>query len=384
MFTRFKYKTLTGKFNPFDADREADFYCHEPIVTIIWMVLILIVGTQSRLAGQVPRWENTFVTLPVVYFTPETNWAFGARAAYTFHLDSMHHRPSTIQLGGIYTLRKQFISELSFNLYHPERRWELEGKLGYYKYVYKYWGIGNQLNNAQEESYHVQFPGLEISPRYILSRFWRIGLVADFYKYSKLDIENGGELDRRQSTGIDGGFVNGVGLQLQYDSREHTIFPVKGWYASAKSVFYNPVWGSDYAFTASELDLRNYQNIAGGIIWASQFLASFRSGPEIPFYHLSLLGGSHMMRGYFSGRYRNQNMWAVQSELRIPVWRRFFVVPFASAGDVFDFEEYHRSIKLAGGMGLRYIVDHENRVNIRADVAYGQNFQFYLSILEAF
>ncbi len=327
---------------------------------------------------------HTFVPVPVVYFTPETNWAFGARASYTFHLDSLRRRPSTLQLGGIYTLRKQFLSTFNFNLYHPEKRWELEGEAGYYKYVYKYWGIGNRMTDARKEKYDMSYPSLEITPRYILSRFWRIGIPADFNKYSKPELEEGGELARLQSTGIEGGYVNGVGLELQYDSRDHTIFPIKGWYASAKSVFYNPFWGSDYTFTASQLDVRNFQNVAGGIIWANQFLASFRSGPEIPFYHLSLLGGSQMMRGFFEGRFRNQNLWAVQSELRMPIWRRFFIVPFASVGDVFDFEDYNRDVKFAGGMGLRYIVDHENRVNIRADVAYGQNFQFYLSILEAF
>lgn len=347
-------------------------------------VLILALFLTAQINGQNSNKDNTLVALPIVYFTPETNWAFGAGASYTFHLDSLKQRPSTLQLGGVYTLRKQILSYFSFNLFNPSRRWEMAGEIGFYNYVYKYWGIGNRLPASGEERYEVTFPRLQISPKYILSEHWRLGLTADLNHYSTLNIENAGKLDQQQTTGIKGGFVTGLGFQLQYDSREHTIFPVNGWYASSKILYYNKHLGSDYTFAASEVDVRTYQKISGGMIWASQFLASFRSGPDIPFYHLSLLGGSRMMRGYFEGRYRDLNQWAIQSELRLPVWKRFLLVPFASAGDVFNFEDYQRSIKYAGGLGLRFIVDHANRVNIRADVAYGQNFQFYLSVLEAF
>ncbi len=385
MFAKTKYnifsRNLTGKF--LAPDRNMNILYRGRFAVCAGFCFFAL----APLSGQIrvnDRPGHTFAPVPIVSFTPETNWAFGLRATYTFHRDSLQSRPSTIGLSGVYTLRNQFLSRFSFNLYEPEKRWELDGEIGYFNYRYKYWGIGNQVAGDQLETYGVRFPRLQLNPRFILSRWWRIGLKADFQKYSRLDIETGGELDRLQRTGISGGFVNGLGLELQYDGREHTIFPVNGWYASLSAILYDPVWGSDYSFTASQLDIRTYQNVAGGIIWASQLLATMRSGPEIPFYHLSLLGGVHIMRGYFEGRYRNQNMWAFQSELRLPVWRRFFIVPFASMGDVFDFEEYHRSIRLAGGMGLRYIVDHENRVNIRADVAYGENFQFYLSIMEAF
>src|SRR5699024_2322035 len=103
-----------------------------------------------------------------------------------------------------------------------------------------------------------------------------------------------------------------------------------------------------------------------------------------PFYHLSMWGGSSMLRGFYDGRYRDQNMWALQSELRLPVWRRILVVPFAAVGEVFNFEEYNSAVHVSGGLGLRYIVDHENRVNVRLDAAYGDQFRFYLTILEAF
>lgn len=385
MIAESKYKTFYCK------SKHIGFFCSGGIgLSFLPLCFILVLCLQTgytqihTFPSKVAEPGQTFVPVPVVYFTPETNWVFGARASYTFHLDSLHRRPSTIQLRGLYTLRKQFISNLSFHIYRPEKRWELEGELGYYDFVYKYWGIGNQSTDLRKESYSVQYPHLGISPTLVVSKYWRLGLTGDFNYYWDLRLEEEGELQRLQTTGVEGGFVNGVGFRIQYDGRDHTLFPISGFYASGKSILYHSLWGSDYAFSASELDFRYFRNIAGGIIWASQALFSFRSGPAIPYYHLSLLGGASMMRGHFEGRYRNHNMWAIQSELRFPVWRKFFVVPFVSVGDVFDFEDYRRDFKFAGGAGLRYIVDHQNRVTVRADVAYGHNFQFYLSILEAF
>lgn len=385
MITESKYMILSFKSKRFALASNATLqrwsFVTSVVLILSWNAVVAQINT---FPSKITDPGHTFVPVPVVYFTPETNWAFGARASYTFHLDSLHHRPSTIQVRGLYTLRQQLITNMAFSLYRPEKRWELVGELGYQDYVYKYWGIGNSKAGGSEETYEVRYPSLKLSPTYVLSRFWRVGLTGDFQHYSRPHVDEDGELFRQQTTGIAGGFVNGIGLQLQYDGRDHTIFPIRGLFASAKSILYNPLWGSDYSFVATELDFRSYRNIAGGIIWANQLVAAFRSGPEIPFYHLAMLGGVSIMRGYFEGRYRNQNLWAIQSEFRIPVWRKFFMVPFASAGDVFDFEDYHRSIKFAGGMGLRYIVNHENRVTVRADLAYGHNFQFYLSILEAF
>src|SRR5690606_28475029 len=138
MVTESKYMILSFKSKRFGFVTSAYtmrwFFFAGMVVVLSWIPGKAQITT---FPSEVSDPGQTFVPVPVVYFTPETNWAFGARASYTFHLDTLHRRPSTLQLGGIYTLRKQFLSTFNFNLYHPEKRWELEGDAGYYKYVYK-------------------------------------------------------------------------------------------------------------------------------------------------------------------------------------------------------------------------------------------------------
>src|SRR5690606_22775968 len=150
MFARSKYITFFCNFMRFGDPRLKQDNCFFLMILAIFGISLHKAEGQSVTPSFLSS-GHTFVPVPVVYFTPETNWAFGARASYTFHLDSLRRRPSTLQIGGVYTLRRQFLSTFKFNLYHPEKRWELEGDAGYYKYVYKYWGIGNRMTDARKE-----------------------------------------------------------------------------------------------------------------------------------------------------------------------------------------------------------------------------------------
>lgn len=363
-------KTLKYRRNPLPRLNKIAVFC-------ILLILFCLGSAEGQIGGPGPG--RTWVALPIVYHTPETAWAFGAGLSYTFHLDTLGRHPSTIQFGGVYTLENQLLTYADFNFYHPEKRWEVSGRAGYDDYVYQYWA-----NTTGKEIYKMRFPHLSVTPKWVIHQDWRLGVSGDFNYYFDIRTEAGGYLERYRVPGTRGGWVNGLGMVLQYDRREHTIFPVHGFYGSAKMLYYGDIWGSDYEFFSAALDLRYYKYLTAGMIWATQGLFTVRSGGEIPFYHLSMLGGSSMLRGFYEGRYRDQNLWALQTEFRVPVWRRILVVPFAAAGEVFNFEEYKSELHLAAGAGLRYIVDHENRVNIRFDAAYGDKFRFYLTIMEAF
>jgi hypothetical protein len=100
------------------------------------------------------------------------------------------------------------------------------------------------------------------------------------------------------------------------------------------------------------------------------------------------MGGEERMRGYFRGRYRDNNMIVLQMEYRIlPVWWRIGLVSFFSVGDVSDKLSHFdiNSFKYAGGFGLRYIWNREDKLNIRIDFAWGQGTSgFYITLKEAF
>jgi hypothetical protein len=80
--------------------------------------------------------------------------------------------------------------------------------------------------------------------------------------------------------------------------------------------------------------------------------------------------------------------YALQGEYRFPIIWRLGGVGFSSVGKVgpdiptlFSFTD----LRWAVGGGLRILLDEENHVNFRFDVAYnGREVAFYFNVLEAF
>ena len=81
-------------------------------------------------------------------------------------------------------------------------------------------------------------------------------------------------------------------------------------------------------------------------------------------------------------------MFATQAELRVQFAPRWGGVVFAGVGQVAPgFSDMNSDNLLpAGGFGIRWMAAPENKVNIRADLAWGKGGDalFYLSIGEAF
>jgi len=94
------------------------------------------------------------------------------------------------------------------------------------------------------------------------------------------------------------------------------------------------------------------------------------------------------MRGYREGRYVERNMMAGQVEYRKTFKdSRFGMVAFVGTGDVFNKIDQLKvkNLRPNFGVGLRFLLDKEENLNIRADWGFGDNSNnLYLNIAEAF
>jgi len=94
------------------------------------------------------------------------------------------------------------------------------------------------------------------------------------------------------------------------------------------------------------------------------------------------------MRGYFSGRFRDKMMNAIQVEYRLPIYWRFGAVGFAGVGIIANrFSDYSiDELKYSLGSGLRFAILPKEKLNIRFDVAWGNfnSFNYYLILAESF
>ena len=160
--------------------------------------------------------------LPVVYFTPETDWGFGAVSLFSFRLkgEPKESRNSQFQFGGAYTQRDQLLFYLPFQLYYKNEKYYAFGELGYYKYSYRFFGIGNDLPPENEELYNVNFPRVRLNMMKLVKPSWYLGVRYWFDEYDIVKIKNQGLLATQDIVGAKGGTVSSLGLISLFDSRK--------------------------------------------------------------------------------------------------------------------------------------------------------------------
>jgi outer membrane protein assembly factor BamA len=196
----------------------------------------------------------------------------------------------------------------------------------------------------------------------------------------------GGQLAGGTVPGWDGGTASGLGGQVLWDTRDCIFAASSGQYHTLSMVFFGRTLGSEYTFVKTKFDLRTYLPLSPVRSLALQAMGVFINGTA-PFRELGRLGGSSTLRGYYEGRYRDNQMLVAQAEFRTAVIGRFGAVAFAGAGtvahEVSMFEL--RAVRASAGIGVRYAFDPEERLNMRMDIGWGTNSSgMYFVASEAF
>src|SRR5690606_36166379 len=128
-------------------------------------------------------------------------------------------------------------------------------------------------------------------------------------------------------------------------------------------------------FTGSliKANVRNFWSLSPKFIIGVNGLFHSVQGKNTPFYLLQQMGNDEMMRGYYTGRYREQNLLAGQAELRYRYNNRFGAVVFGGAGQVFNNGDLSiKSFKPSYGAGGRYFFDPEKGLSVRVDYGIGE------------
>jgi hypothetical protein len=357
------------------------------------MLLTVFPPQASLLARQAQTTETDTVRtslsgiypLPIVFYTPETGVAGGAAALYLYR-DSTSPRASAITADIIYTQKKQFIAEISGDQYFDEGRYRLVTDLFFQKYPNKFFGVGNNTSESNEETYTPQTFFFKVVLYRNFSSHINFGPMVRYENISMRETASGGILAKGLLSGSRGGIVSGIGVVANWDSRDNTFAAEYGSFYQVMALFYRSAFGSDYRYNDIQFDLRNFFRTFSDHVFAVQGAGEFTDG-DAPFQSYARFGGQNILRGYFDGRYRDKNAVALQAEYRIPVWWRIGVVGFAGIAQVAD---RVNSLALdrfwfAGGMGIRFAWNPEERINLRLDYGAGNNSSgVYITMLEAF
>jgi len=335
---------------------------------------------------------SKLVAAPVVSYSPETNFGFGVGAKYLFKFKGSgeetrtSNMPATIQ----YTLNNQFILYSGFEVFTNQEKWVIAGNILFQNYPRLFYGIGRDSPIDAEEEYN--YYQITVEPIFLKQAFLRYLFVGAGVRYNHIfNVETDGEasLTENRPIGFDGSTSVGAEFAVLYDSRNNILNANQGWYLEFTHGFYGEVLGGTNQFQLTRFDLRHYLKLfeRNDDVLGFQFIGQFTHG-DTPFSELALLGSDTILRGYREGRYVDQNILAAQVEYRKTFKNsRLGMVVFAGGGDVFGNakELKFNNIRPNVGVGLRYMLDKKERLNIRMDWGFGDSSNnLYLDIAEAF
>lgn len=352
--------------------------------------------------------SRNFAVLPLIFYTPETSWAFGLGGTYSFRFKNEPEtsRPSQFVTGLSYTLENQILSYLSFQLFKDDERYKIYGEVGYYRYFFYFYGVGNDEDiiydeendrfSAYREPYDVIFPRVKLNALREVYPNLYVGVQGwfDNQRFTGIDSSSLGRLKTGTLTGSDGGVIAQLGTVVNYDDRNNVFYPTDGHLIELLATFNSKALGSDFNFQRYAFDAAKYITFKDKHTIALHATGDFIFG-DAPFFQLAELGGTKRMRGYFQGRYRDNNAVIIQAEYRVPILQntiksgffkdRFKIAVFGSLGNVaptigeFDLS----NTRYAYGAGLRFRLTDAG-INLRLD--YGRTAQgsnFYVTFNEA-
>ncbi|EON76527.1 outer membrane protein, OMP85 family [Lunatimonas lonarensis] len=330
---------------------------------------------------------------PTLAYAPETSWEIGFSTLYVYYADrDTTNRLSEINGFTFFTLENQYGVWLDHAIYTPADRWFFLGRLRYQSFPLLYFGIGP--DTPQEYVARVDAHQLWLKERVLrqVKNNLFFGLEVDYQRLGQVEFV---PAKPGQSVslplGASGSANLGLGLGLVYDDRHNVLNVRKGAFSELAIFNYNPFSSSAFNFSSLIFDTRFFRPLSDRTVLAFQMFGQSMWG-EVPFNQLSLMGGESLMRGYYTGRYRDNNQLATQAEIRfLPInlgfTNRLGAAVFAGTSQVFPAWERLAMDKwvVSGGGGLRFLLFPKKDIYTRLDWALtreGSGFYFFIG--EAF
>ncbi len=328
---------------------------------------------------------------PVISFAPETNLSIGVGMKGLFKMKGSgdETRTSNLPLTVQYTIENKYLFFSGFEIFTPQERYVLTGNIRIQSFPSLFFGIGRDTPKSNEEAF--DYSQILLEPIFLKNLFRRylfFGGGIRFNRISRVEALPNGLLESSNQSGALGSTSSGLELAMIYDSRDNILNATKGMFISLTHGFYGSWIGSSHDFQLTKLDLRYFIQPLGNAssILGFHFFSQFSKG-DTPLQELGQLGGQFIMRGYFEGRYTDRHLMASQMEWRQKFSHRWGAVGFIGVGDVapsldgFDLS----TLRISYGVGLRFLIDEEENLNLRLDFGIGnEKANYYFKIAEAF
>ncbi len=319
------------------------------------------------------------------HYSGDSKFGLGVLAAGTYNLDradTLDLLRSNITMKVDATTAAHYTLSLEGENIFPGDRSRLTYNISASSIETKYWGIGYDMghDDANESKYRYLAAVADISQTWRLSRGFYLGPMLT------VNYTSGRSFDRRELWGDEPthAFAWGPGVTVRYDTRDNLTDPRRGEALRLDQLLCTSWLGNSRGFCINEVTASIYRPLWRGATLASRLHWRLTWG-DTPWCFLSTIGGSHDMRGYFEGRYRDKNEIDICVELRQHVWRRNGVVAWVGAASLFPRFSAIRARQVLPNAGIGYRWEFKRRMNVRVDFGFGRHQTgFILGLNEAF
>jgi len=348
--------------------------------------IIALIALAYSLASLAHQKDSTrqvrVIPLPSVFYTPETTWGFGATVLGFYKSKDSSTRKSNAQLFFDFTLMKQASFQSDFNIFTKKNNFYIKGSHNLSRFPEFFFGIGNKNISSDRCLIDIAYFDAKLALYHQLKPDVYLGTVVHHQNLSSLnkDIEQ-----QNFSIGEMGYKSSGAGVALLLDKRNDLLNPSKGYYLETKLSKYFDRSHMTRGFSSHTLDARYYRTFDRLVLNTN--LYTVHNTGIVPFRMMPFLGGPRFMRGYYAGRFRDNNLTFLQAEVRRKLFWRIGVAAFTGAGQVynslndFNINRFHYNY----GAGLRLQLNKNSPTNIRFD--YGRtrdSHGFYIVFGECF
>lgn len=348
-----------------------------------WVNRILDYFNDSNKNKKHKRFDFSVIGGP--HYASDTKFGLGLVAAGLYRTDPNDSilPPSNVSLYGDVSSVGFYMLGVRGNHIAPKGRYRIDYHLYFYSFPADFWGIGYEMgdNDANKSDMKRWQAQAEVSFLFRVADNFYIGPMASY------DYVIGKHIERQELLqGMDQHTWNvGAGVSLVYDNRDNLTNPHRGICLNINQMFRPGFMGNDYAFSTTAFRFDAYQRLGKGTVLAEDIGANLNFGNP-SWGMMAELGGTHSMRGYYEGRYRDKHSLEATVELRQHVWKRNGIVVWVGAGTIFPKFSALRSKQILPNAGVGYRWEFKKNVNVRLDYGFGKSGQsgFLFNINEAF
>jgi len=329
-------------------------------------------------------WPEDLVIAPIPAYSPQLGWNLTLGGAYFLNSRKENSDVPPSLIGGFAMAAENGSHAYGAGTYLHllDDKFRIKAGAAHVDIRYRFYGIGNEID-------FLDIDILQEGPAYFVTGSWNV--------WKKLYVGLGyrrGSVDTRlrfalpESSAFDPTLSLDLGafsIPIEIDSRDHEQFPRNGWHISGQTVLYRESAGSYFEAETYKLSINRYFPMRDADVLATRLVLK-SADEDVPFFLLSSFGGKTDLRGYPSGRYRDETMYALQTEYRWHFSDRWVFTGFAGVGEVAEsFSKMGRNFLPAVGIGARFVLSEKHKIGLSFDVATGKDgTEVYFGVGEAF